>query len=133
PVTQDESLVTRARKLSRADSWIDVREPADVCRRRIHAFNPWPGVDALINNEPVKLLRARVNSAGVSSSAPTAGHISPEGEIITGEGDAAGVLQILELQPSGGKPMPWSDFARGRHLATETGFSSSPPQGSGGV
>ncbi len=83
---QDESQATRARKLSRADAWVDFREPARLVAARINGLSPWPGVDAVVEGKLVKLLRARAC------------------------GDR---LELLEVQPAGGRVMSWSDFLRG--------------------
>lgn len=94
---QDESLATRARKLSRADAWVDLDGPARAAASRINGLSPWPGVDAEVAGRPVKLLRARVAGADGDGG-------------VSGDG---GRLEILEVQPSGGRVMPWADFVRG--------------------
>ncbi len=83
---QDESKATRARKLSRTDAWVDFRGPARLVAARINGLSPWPGVDALVGGKHVKVLRARA----------------------IGER-----LEVLEVQPAGGKAMRWPDFLRG--------------------
>jgi methionyl-tRNA formyltransferase len=44
--SQDETHVSRAGKLSRADAAIDFAQPADLVCRQIRAMSPWPGVAA---------------------------------------------------------------------------------------
>jgi methionyl-tRNA formyltransferase len=68
-VTQDESLATRARKLSRADAFVDLALGADAVRARINGLAPWPGCDALMcgagsDDVALKLLRSRVVATG---------------------------------------------------------------------
>jgi methionyl-tRNA formyltransferase len=121
---QDESLVTRARKLSRADAAIDVSQAAEMCRRRINGLSPWPGVDAVLRwpaagggegkeaSVAVKLLRAVV--AGERAPAGVAPGVlfdPAAGLIACGEGTA---LQLLDIQAVGSRAMSWAEFANGR-------------------
>lgn len=108
---QEESLVTLAPKLSRADAWVDFALPADHCRRRINGLSPWPGVQARIGERTVKLLRVTPEGTGLRAAPGTL--VEPgEGLVACGEG----LLRLLEVQPAGGKPMRWADFARGQSL-----------------
>ncbi len=122
---QDESLVTYARKISRADARLDFSEPADLLRRRINALSPRPGVLAHLGTHQLKLLRA-----ATAPDVENAGHepgtlIDPaEGIVSCAQG---GTLRLLEVQPAGGRPMPWSDFARGRRPEIGTRISGASP------
>jgi methionyl-tRNA formyltransferase len=114
PVEQDESLVTVAPKLSKADGWVDFRGSAEEARRRIHGLTPWPGATVEFRGEFLKLLRAeRVEELAAADLAP--GSLAePEAGIVTcGEGG----LRMLEIQPAGGRRMGWTEFARGRRPA----------------
>ena len=109
---QDESLVTLAPKLSRADGWIDPAASADEWRRRINGLSPWPGVQAALDGVPLKLLRADAMQPGRSLGAPGTLIDGARGVFACGSGG----LQLLELQPAGKRAMAWADFARGRPL-----------------
>lgn len=113
PVQQDEQQVTRARKLSKADSWVRFEDDADTCRRRVHGLTPWPGVDVGFRTERLKLRRVRPESERNSDA--EAGTIidAAQGLVACGGGT---VLRLLEVQPPGKKEMPWMDFANGRHV-----------------
>lgn len=116
PATQDESQVTRADKLSRDDGWVDFSDSPELCRRRIHALTPWPGVTVSYRTEGLKPLRVRAESDPTgSSSSPAPGTILDprEGTIACGSG---GVLRILEVQPAGKRPMTWQAFANGKRV-----------------
>lgn len=130
---QDESLVTIAPKMSKADGVIDFAS-APACQRRVHAFNPWPGVtmklmlgtDAL----DMKLLRA----ASANLFAPHdkhPGHVisAAEGLFACADGTA---LQLLEVQPAGKRAMKWPDFARGRTIPSDARFALPAPPASAG-
>ncbi|MFG0285577.1 MAG: methionyl-tRNA formyltransferase [Phycisphaerales bacterium JB039] len=110
PRTQDESKVTIAPKLSKADGWVDFAEPASAVRRRIHGLTPWPGVTVQFRAAPLKLLRANIEPPAPKKLAPGALLDPALGTIACG----AGAIRLLEVQPAGGKPMAWSEFARGR-------------------
>lgn len=113
PQTQDESLVTIAPKLSKADGWVDFAADADACRRRIHGLTPWPGVTVRFRDQPLKLLRARaLNHA--HAAAPGSILDPTRGLIACGHGTA---LELLEVQPAGKRPMSWADYARGQRPA----------------
>lgn len=124
PITQDESRVTLARKLSKADGILDFARSADDCRCIVHGLTPWPGVTVAFRNEPLKLLRVRAISN-------TAGHLTPgtildpaQGLVRCGHNSA---LQLLEVQPSGKRPMPWRDFANGRQVQSQESLVGGPP------
>lgn len=129
PRKQDESVVTLAGKLSRADAWIDLADSAEACRRRINGLSPWPGVQAELDGQAVKLLRATVIEMPASIGEPHAAAapgtlLDPaKGHFATGES----VLQILDIQPAGKRPMRWTDYARGRPLAEGAVLTPAPP------
>lgn len=119
PLVQDESLVTLAPKLSRADAWVDFSQPAEECRRRINGLSPWPGVTVEFRGQPLKLLRA-----GPSRDAgPGAvGAIIDPAQGIVRCGGGTG-LALLEVQPAGKRPTLWRDFANGHRLGPEERLS----------
>lgn len=126
-VTQDESLVTKARKLHKKDGFIDFAEGAEACRRKVHGLTPWPGVTVSFRGEPLKLLRVQVVEQAHNAAPGTlvdaaaglvacgggsaSGGASGGGAVGSGQGDC---LRLLEVQPSGGKKMAWAPFANGR-------------------
>ena len=128
---QDEACATRARKLSRADAFVDFAGSADAVRARINGLAPWPGCDATLcvpgsSDLPVKLLRARVASGAPAHPAADVGRVSARGTVTCGQGD----VEILEAQVPGGKSMPLTDLLRGRRAgATGTVTIRSTPAG----
>lgn len=127
PEAQDESRVTIATKLSKDNDDIDFHQPAAFLRRLVHALTPWPGITVVLLPPPglagevappsspsaptsVKLLRVRVEDLRTEQEPGVL--IDPKaGLVACGNGT---VLRLLEVQPAGKKPMPWSAFANGR-------------------
>ena len=114
PQTQDESLVTRARKLSKEDAVVDFARPARECRARIHGLNPWPGVGVMFHVEQLRLARAKDESIPPEQAVPPGTILDAgSGLVACAPGSA---LRLLEVQPAGKRVMPWADFARGRSV-----------------
>lgn len=120
-VAQDESLVTRARKLSRADAWVDFAQPARLVAARINGLAPWPGCDAMIGDAPVRLLRARAVDAEVAPLPP--GTLSASGLAQCGEG----AIELLDVQSPGARVTSFDAWFRGRRMEPQVVIRSSPP------
>ena len=139
---QIEAHATRAMKLSKSEAYVDFAQPAELVRCRIHGLAPWPGCDAEISGEPIRLLRVRevsVNGAALSAApsenAPGAnlpGANLPganlPGEILQGGFVACAVdaIEIMQVQPVGGRAMAWQDFCRGRSIQAGQRMTSAP-------
>lgn len=105
PEPQDEAAATLTKPLRREDGRLDPTRPALVLERRVRAFQPWPG--SFVETE---LGRLGVWSAALDPSAPgESGTFDDTGLIAT-----PGRLRLLEVQPAGGRRMPWSHYVRGR-------------------
>jgi methionyl-tRNA formyltransferase len=112
PIQQDESLVTIAPKLSKADAWVDFNATPEESRRRIHALTPWPGVSVQFRDQPLKLLRVQPDPR-TAESGGAGTIIDPEAGLVRCGGAC---LRLIEVQPAGKRAMPWADFARGARL-----------------
>ena len=144
---QIEAHATRAMKLSKSEAYVDFAQPAQLVRCRIHGLAPWPGCDAEISGEPIRLLRVReVSVNGGALSAASSGILPGEnlpgknlpgknlpgknvpGEILQGGFVACGVgaIEIMQVQPVGGRAMAWQDFCRGRSIQTGQRMTSAP-------
>lgn len=139
---QIEANATRAMKLSKSEAYVDFAQPAQLVRCRIHGLAPWPGCDAEISGEPIRLLRVRevsVNGAALSATpsdnVPGANGLGENisgvnvpGEILQGGfvACAVGAIEILQVQPVGGRAMAWQDFCRGRSIQAGQRMTSAP-------
>lgn len=109
PRPQSTTGVTHAAKLSRDEARIDWNSSAIHIDRQVRAFNPWPVAETRLRGEPVKLLRSRVASVGASMEGATPGTarlVSDALEVSCGQG----VLQVLQLQRAGRRPVAARDF-----------------------
>lgn len=104
---QDETLVTYAEKIDKAESKIDFSQPAEVLERKIRAFNPYPAMYFEYDGERCKVLRAEV----CDMTAPAGTIIEGQKALIIACGDKA--LSITELQRSGKKKMPIAEVLKG--------------------
>lgn len=139
PHGQDESLVTIATKLSRSDDNVEFRQKADFVRRQIHALTPWPGVTAAVvpsgfdsvavkpesgSPQPIVLKVLRVQPiAGDHQEDPSTLVNTKDGIVACGQHT---LLQLLEVQPPGKKPMAWADFVRGQGRSIAAGWKLVP-------
>jgi methionyl-tRNA formyltransferase len=110
---QDEALATAAPKLSRESARIDFTRPAAAIASQIRGMYPWPGCrvrlldSAMAEVGKVTLCRARA----VDKSESNPGCIDANARI--GAGD--GAVEVIEVQPEGGRPMPLSAYRNGHH------------------
>ena len=112
---QDDSQSNYAEKLSKEEAQLDWSLPAIQLERNIRAFNPWPIAyfsteDKDGNGQTLKVYQAEVlphqdKPAGTILSADKNGI-----QIATVDG----VLNLLQLQPAGKKPMSAQDLLNGR-------------------
>ena len=111
PQAPDENLAS-APKLGREQARVDWSRGALEIERKVLAMNPEPGAWATLNGETFKIHDAR-EVAGTESQA--VGTVSLAGGRVL-VSTSAGVLELLEVQPSGKQSMPAKDWARGVSL-----------------
>ncbi|MGL9733779.1 MAG: methionyl-tRNA formyltransferase [Symbiopectobacterium sp.] len=108
---QDDSLATYAEKLSKEEAKLDWSLSAEQLERYIRAFNPWPISYITIDNQPVKVWKASALDANYSAQPGTIISADKQGiEVAT----AQGLLNLLQLQPAGKKPMSVQDLLNSR-------------------
>ena len=112
PTPQDHAAATHARPLEKTDGAIDFTQPASAVASRIRGVDPWPGAQATLRGQVVKLFRAKaIEGAGVVGGVIA---IDKDGvHVACGNG----VVVIKEIQAPGRKRLTASQFAAGRGIA----------------
>jgi len=96
---------TLTRPLRREDGRLDPALPATELERHVRAYQPWPG----------SFVETRNGRLTVWSATPTASEHLPAGRFSTrGLATGDGTLLLREVQPAGGRRMPWVEYLRGR-------------------
>jgi methionyl-tRNA formyltransferase len=124
PVPQPAEGVTYAAKLTRADSQLDWRRPAEDLLRAIRAFTPAPGVVLDFGSEKVKVLAAELVRAR-GGGTPVPGAIIADDLTIACGRDA---LRPILVQRPGKKPMATAEMLRGFQLPADRLLPLPPEQ-----
>lgn len=102
PAAQDSAGATLAPKLTKAMSRLDPSRPALELHRRVRGLQPWPGIELLLENQPIKVLGA--GSLKPSSDAPGTLRWDKGGAwFAAGDGQA---LELTRLQRPGKAAQP---------------------------
>lgn len=121
PRAQSTAGVTYANKLAKSEGVIDFRRPAAELARRIRAFDPFPGSQATLGVEVIKVWAATAQPAQSGGRLP--------GEVIAvgaeGIDIACGddVLRVTELQKAGGRRLNARDFLAGARIRAGDRFA----------
>lgn len=87
PVPQGAGA-TIARRISKADTFVDLHERAEVCARRVRALSPRPGANVFLEGRRVRLAASRA----IDRPAPVGSIQVEAGRLLIGAGDNALVL-----------------------------------------
>ncbi len=104
---QEESRATYAPMLKKSDGALDFSQPAQKLYDRIRGVSPWPGAYTYLDGKLIKIHKATL----LPDQKGEPGLLAGEKRMIVGCGD--GSLELLEVQPQGGKRMRGEDFLRG--------------------
>jgi methionyl-tRNA formyltransferase len=111
---QPSEGVTYARKLEKEESKLDFNRSAEELDRQLRAFQPWPGGEALIDGERLRIHAAHAlplehrQAPGSVLAASRAGM-----DIACGKG----ALRLLRVQRDGGRPIAIGDYLNARAQA----------------
>jgi methionyl-tRNA formyltransferase len=117
-IPQDESFVSMAAKLTRAEATVSFDQPAEAVRNGIHGLAPWPGCDVHVDGHRLRLLRADVLDTCPCEA--SAGHIDEDGVIACNPGR----IRLHLVQSPGRKPMAFTEWLRGHPLQPGSAFTS---------
>lgn len=113
---QDSSRASHAAKISAEEREISWERSSSEVHDLVRALSPRIGARAHHPDVsgPVKILRSRIFDGPGENLRP--GEVSTSGDRLL-VGCGKGILEILELQMPGGKPLGSRDFLRGNHLS----------------
>lgn len=109
---QDESLVTYAHKVEKAEAVLDWNKPAVALSRQIRAFNPFPVATAQFRDKTCRIWFATVSDQ--SAEAQPGEVIGLDGALYVACGQQA--LKVDMLQMPGGKRQSAVQFIQGQHV-----------------
>ena len=118
-IAQPHDGVTYAKKIDKSEARIDWREPAKDIERRMRAFDPAPGCDSTLADEPLKIWRARVNAVREGTTGVPGTIVDIASDRLTVQ-CGVGALDLVTVQKPGGKRIAVADFLRG--LTIQTGW-----------
>jgi methionyl-tRNA formyltransferase len=108
---QDDSLATYCDQLRKEDGRLDWSRAADYLDRQVRACDPWPGTFTTCQGQRLKVLSARPAARREGRGDPgLVVDLDPGVGVVTG----SGVLELLEVQLAGKKPMAVDLFALGQ-------------------
>lgn len=115
---QAASGATYAHKLDKAEAHLDFARPAIDLERQVRAFDPWPGNDAEIAGERVRVWAAQALDEGARDDA-AAPATQPGGILAASRAGidlacAPGVLRITAVQRPGGRRISAADYLNAR-------------------
>ena len=120
---QPEDGVTYAEKIGPADRSLDFTQPPEAVGRVVRALRPHVGARIPLPDGTY---------LGVWDVAPAGATLSPAGGYVRRDGDRllldcnGGALELVEIQPPGGRRMPASEWLRGRPDERLTSFWLDP-------
>ena len=111
PQPQDDERATYCQLFKKQDGQLDWNRPAWYLDRQIRACDPWPGAYTTWQGQRLKILRARPRPDWQGQSEP--------GQVLAlepgvGTSTGQGLLELLEVQLAGKKPLAAELFARGQ-------------------
>jgi len=113
---QEAALATYCRPLKKEDGLLDWSMPAVLLDRQVRACHPWPGAHTAWRGQMLKVLRARPQPAWAGEGEPGQVIVLPGSlGVVTGQG----MLELVEVQPAGKRPMGGAEFARGQRRVGE--------------
>ena len=124
PIPQSTEGVTYAHKIEKHEAPLDWRRDALSLSRQVRAFDPFPGAQAQLGQDVLKVWQCEVASTGAGNAAPgTIVAATPTGvDVMTGRG----VLRLLALQRAGGRRVLVADYLRGHPLRVGDVFDLPP-------
>ncbi len=110
PNEQDEQLATYAKKLTKAEAFLDWEESAEQLERKIRAFNPAPVACFEMHDLVLRVREAKIIMQQAGNKPGMIEHCAEDYiDIATGNG----LIRINKIQPPGKKEMTIKEFLNG--------------------
>lgn len=116
PIKQDDNIATYAPIINKKMAHIDFSKCAEDIVNAVRGFNPWPVAFCFIDGKRIKVFSARVSCKTESEPGKI---IENDGKLIVSAGNGTAV-ELLKLQPEGGKIMSANDMLRGKKISIGT-------------
>ena len=124
PTSQPDEGATLTRPLRREDGRLDPERPAVELERQVRALQPWPGTFVETEAGRIKVLRARVVAPGGDVARQPVGTFGPGPGLRLHMAD--GDLDLVEVQPAGGRAMTGEELLLGRSSLPGSRVRTSP-------
>lgn len=107
-VPQESQQASHAAKLQTAERWLDLARPVPEVLRTIRGLSPWPGAWAHHASGGLRIL-----AAGPGTLSLEVGEVTErDGRVEVGV--SGGAIELLRVQPEGGRAMDARAWVRGR-------------------
>lgn len=122
-VPQDHAQATFAPKILKTEGPIDWSLPAARIHNMVRGLQPWPLASTTMNGSRYLIHRTVLTGDAGAAREPGRPSDAPPGTIVRAEGETlavatgVGVIEILQIQPEGRRPMTAREFLTG-HKAT---------------
>ncbi len=113
PRPQDSSAATHCGLIAKEEGLVHWERSALDNARRIRAFNPWPGSWTFLADGERPLRLGIVQARPVAAEGAPGVRLDLPGLVIA---CAEGALELITVQPAGGRPMDSAAFLRGRPI-----------------
>ncbi|MCL5268719.1 MAG: methionyl-tRNA formyltransferase [Bacteroidetes bacterium] len=120
-IDQDNSLATKAPKISKDDCTIEWNRPAKEVHDFIRGFSPEPGAFTFLNGKMLKIFRTRITHEKASLPAGTLK--AEQRKLFAACADE--FVEVVELQLEGKKRLDAPEFLRGTRVAVGTNLTRS--------
>ena len=103
---QDESLVTYAEKLTKAEAELDWQQSAQQLALKVRGLNAWPVAQTRYQGNVLRIWQAEAIAGDLGLEPGTVSQINKHIDVATGQG----ILRLHEVQLPGGKRIPAQAF-----------------------
>ncbi|MCX7086296.1 MAG: methionyl-tRNA formyltransferase [Methylococcales bacterium] len=103
---QDESLVTYAEKLTKAEAELDWQQSAQQLALKVRGLNAWPVAQTVYQGNVLRIWQAEALDGDLDLEPGTISSVNKTIDVATGQG----ILRLLEVQLPGGKRISTQAF-----------------------